>query len=97
MRKPRPSAWLPSDYDIADIAAIKALAAGNATESQQQRAVKWIVETVAATYDEPFRSELDGGSRETDFALGRAYVGRQIVKLINMPPALVAKLREKNG
>lgn len=94
-RKPRDQAWKPADYDLPDIAAVKAVAAGEATPDQQRRALDWIIKTAAATYDEPFRSDADGGERETNFALGRAFVGRQVVKLINMPERIVAELRKK--
>lgn len=95
--EPRPRAWLPADYDAADIEAVKAVHAGEADAYQQRRALEWIIKIVAGTYEEPFRSDGEGGERETSYALGRAYVGRQVVKAINMPPALIAKLRSNNG
>lgn len=95
--KPRDPPWLPAPYEVADIDAMKALAAGTATDFQQRQAVNWIVNIAALTYDEPFRSDADGGERSTSFALGKAHVGRQVMKLVNMPPDLVAKMRTKNG
>lgn len=94
MRKPRDPAWKPVDYELPDIAAVKALARGDANEDQQRRALDWIIKIAAGTYEEPYRSDADGGDRETTFALGRAFVGRQIVKLINMPEKVVAQLRK---
>ncbi len=97
-RKPRVPAWQPADYHpVHDIEALKALALGKASEGQQVRALKWILEQACQTYELSFRSDADGGDRETAFAEGKRHVGMQIVKLINLSPALVAKLRETNG
>lgn len=67
-------------FDRRDVAAIKALARGEASKEQQERALMWIVECVARTYADPF---VPGDARATDYALGCASVGRQIVTLIN--------------
>lgn len=90
-RKPAPRPWHPAPYSDVDTLAIKALAAGNANEGQQQRALKWIVETLCGTYDQPFRPGEDG-RRETDFACGKMFVGQQIVKQIKLPmPARMSR------
>lgn len=94
--KPRPHPWLPADYRYSDVVAIQALNAGTADPAQQKAALDWIINHAAETYGEPFRSDADGGSRDTDYALGKAKVGREIVKLINYSPALLAKLRNQN-
>ena len=96
-RKPRDPAWIPANYEPADVEAIKALHDGTADSHQQRRALNWIIETAALTYDMPFRSDADGGERDTSFALGRVFVGQQIVKLLKMSPQLIATLRNKNG
>lgn len=96
MRKPRDPAWIPADYDYHDIVAVQALARGEADASQQKRALDWFINTAAETYTQSFRSDADGGDRETAFAEGRRYVGLQAVKLVNMPPALAAKLRKSD-
>lgn len=95
--KPREHPWLPASYRYADIMAIQAVAAGKADEGQQKAALNWIINHAAETYEEPFRSDADGGTRDTDYALGKAKVGREIVKMINYPPAMLAQLRDKNG
>lgn len=95
-RKPRDAAWMPPTYDYADVIALKALAEGNANEAQQKRALDWIITTCAGTYELSFRSDADGGERETAFAEGRRFAGMQIVKLVNMAPALLSKLRKPN-
>jgi hypothetical protein len=53
-------------------AAIKALAAGNANEGQQQRALHWIVHTLCGTYDQPYRPASE---RDTIFACAKMFVG----------------------
>ena len=73
--------WLPCKYEVADVAAIQALQRGDASEHQQKRALAFIVNNVAATYDEPYFTD---SQRDTDYALGRAYVGRQIVKMTKL-------------
>ena len=88
--KQPPKPWLPAAYDIADVAAVQALQRGDATPDQMQRALRWIIETCAGTYDMSFRPG-DGGSRETDFAEGKRHVGNQIIKLSKINTAILRK------
>ncbi len=71
---------VPPPYDVADVSAIQALSRGTANEDQQRRALKWIIERAAGTYDFSFYP----GERETSFALGRVFVGQQVVKLTKL-------------
>lgn len=73
---------LAATYDEAEVAAVKAVAAGNASPEQQKRALNWIIQKAARTYDEPF---MPGQHDLTLNLLGRRNVGLQIVKLINVP------------
>lgn len=75
-----PPAFAQPACDDADHYALKALQAGVATADQQRRALKWIVEEAARTYDQPFRP---GAPDETNFACGRMFVGQQIVHQLN--------------
>lgn len=75
--------WKPVPYEKADVAAIQALLRGEANEHQQKRALKWLIEQAAGTYDMAYRPG-DEGRRDTDFALGRAFVGQQVVKLTRL-------------
>ncbi|MHB9436133.1 MULTISPECIES: hypothetical protein [unclassified Mesorhizobium] len=78
----------PATYDDLDVAAVKALAAGNASEGQQKRAIAWIVHKAAMTYDEVFvPGQPDVGHHLT----GRRNVGNQILKLVNTPIDLLRK------
>jgi len=72
---------IPPAYDLADISAMQALQRGDATPDQQVRALKWLIEQAAGTYQFHFYPD---SARATDFALGRAFVGQQIVKLLRL-------------
>ena len=84
MKKPiAAQPWHPAPYVDADTYAIKALAAGNASEGQQKRALAWIINTLCGTYDLSFRPDSE---RDTSFAEGKRHVGMQIVKQVNIIP-----------
>ena len=68
---------------------MQALERGEATKDQQARALRWVIVAAAATYDMPYRPGAEDGRRDTDFALGRMFVGQQIVKLIRMNLAAI--------
>lgn len=71
---------VPPPYEPADASAIQALQRGDASADQQQRALKWIIEQAAGTYEFQFYPS----DRETAFALGRGMVGQQVVKLLKL-------------
>lgn len=73
--------WKPPTWEPADAAAFKALQRGTATPEQQKRALEYVIHVAAGTYDWPFRPE---GERDTLIALGRQFVGKQIVFLVNV-------------
>lgn len=85
--------YLPPPADTKVRAAIRRLARGEATKDQQMLALNWIITRAAYTYDFHFRPSEDGGERDTAFALGRAFVGQQIVKIINMPGSVHDAMR----
>lgn len=85
--KPKPPAgasWAPVSYEPQDMHAVQALRRGDATPDQQKRALAWIIESAAGTYDLSYRPDSD---RDTAFAEGRRFVGLQLVKLLNLRPA----------
>jgi hypothetical protein len=84
-KKPAVNPWDAPELDDYDLRAIKAVAAGKASEGQQQLAIKVIVETIAATYDLPYRPGGAEGARATDFAAGKMFVGQRIVNAIKRP------------
>lgn len=76
------SPWLPAQYDLADASALQALARGEATPDMQKRALRWIIDRAADTYGFSYRPGAN--DRDTNLALGRQFVGQQIVKLLNV-------------
>jgi hypothetical protein len=82
---------IPADYELADADAIQALERGDADEQQQRRALTWIVNQAAGTY----QFHYYGSERDTAFALGRAWTGMQIVKLTKLN--LSALRRKQDG
>lgn len=75
-----PAAVTPADWEAADAAAIQALAKGDASEVQQQRALNWIINKACGTYDEGYRPDPSDHA----YAAGRRGVGLQIVKLLKI-------------
>jgi len=76
--------WRPAGYEDADAEAWQALARGAARPDQQKRALAWLIEKAAGTYDLSFRPGAQEGERDTVFAEGRRFVGLQIVKLLKL-------------
>jgi hypothetical protein len=88
VRKDRPPIVLPA-WEVADAAAIQACVRGDASPAQQQRAINWIIYGAANTYDFAF---MPGDTdRETNIALGRQFVGMQIVKLLSIKTAALRR------
>lgn len=79
------------DYGPADARAVKALYAGKASEAQQQRALRWIIEGACGFRDEPYRPD---SARDTTFNLGRQAVARQIMYLATLPENLIEQMKE---
>ena len=71
---------MPAGYESADVIAWQAIQRGDADEFQQRRALKWLIEEAAGTYEFQFYPS----DRETSFGLGRAFVGQQVVKMLNL-------------
>lgn len=82
MTKTARNPWDPANYEIPDVAAIQALARGDAAPEQQKRALKWIIESAAMTYDQSF---VPGHPEVGPFIEGRRSVGNQVVKLMKLP------------
>jgi hypothetical protein len=84
-----PPPYAPPPWDVADAAALQALAKGQATELQQQRALNWIIYQATATYDLEYRPD----SRDHAFASGRRFAGLEIVKLLKINTATFSKTK----
>lgn len=72
--------WKPVAWDEKAAGAIQAFARGEASPHQQKLAYLFIIERLAGTYEAHYYPGPEG-ARDTDFALGRAFVGQQLVKL----------------
>jgi hypothetical protein len=81
MTRRAPPQIAPPEYENADVAAIQALARGDASPEAQRRALDWIINAASATYDQSFHPD---SARLTDFAEGRRFVGNQVVKLTKL-------------
>lgn len=81
--------WKPPAYEDADATALQALARGTANPDQQKRVLDWIVTKACGTYDFPYRP--GGEDRDTNIALGRMFVGQQIVKLLKIKIGLLRR------
>lgn len=86
--------WSPVPYESADAFAIQALLRGEAEPHQQQRALKWIVETACSTYDQSFYPGGEEGRRNSDFAEGRRFVGNQIVKMTRLNVSAIRRMED---
>ena len=82
------AAWLPAPWELADVSAVQALQTGTADPEQQRRALDWIIMQAAGTYEMGYRPE---SARDTDFMLGRQFVGKQIVKLLKLSIAAMRR------
>ena len=82
--------FIPPPYDLADASAFQALQRGEAEPFQQQRALKWLIEQAAGVYEFQYYPT----DRDTSFALGRAFVGQQVVKLLRLN---TSQLRRNDG
>lgn len=71
---------IPADYDLSDVVSIQKLLAGAADAVEQKRALAWIINQAAGTYEFNYYPS----ERDTAFALGRCFVGQQIVKMTRM-------------
>lgn len=71
------------DYDNADLAAMKALQAGVATEGQQKRALDWFLYQAARI---SHVSYVPGDDAGTMFNEGRRFAGLVVVQLLKASP-----------
>lgn len=74
--------WAPPMIDLPELAALQAVARGNATADQQQRAMRFIVERICQRYEMPYCPGANG-ERDTAFALGRMCAGTILTSFLN--------------
>lgn len=86
----QPQGSVPAPITSSDASALQALASGTANDGQQKHALQWILEGACALPVWPYRES----QRETDIALGRQFVGQQIMGLLKVN---VSQLRKHEG
>ena len=79
----------PQELQVADLskrelAAIKQVAGGKASESDQVLAMSVIIKKLSRAYDLTY---VPGSPTASSFLAGRGFVGQQITKIINQPIA----------
>lgn len=74
--------WAPPAVNLQILAALQAVARGNATADQQQRAMVFIVEQCGWAYEDTWCPGVDG-DRNSAFAQGRRRVGTMLVSFLN--------------
>lgn len=92
LKKPDAAPWKPAPWEPADIASIQALARGDASPEQQRRAIDYIINDIAGTYDMSYRPDSE---RDSVFAEGKRFVGLSIVKAIKLNLALIRQVKSK--
>jgi hypothetical protein len=82
--------WSPvTKFEDADVFALQAIAAGNASAGQQQRALAFIREAICEDRRLSFMPGGEDGRRASDFAEGKRFVGIQIQRFLNMTPTRI--------
>ena len=82
--------WSPvARFEDADVFALQALAAGNASSGQQQRALAFIRDAICEGDRLSFMPGGEDGRRATDFAEGKRFVAVQIRRFLRMKPTTV--------
>lgn len=66
-------------------AAVQAIAAGNASESQQKFAIDFIIRELCQSFDDAF---LDN-DRDTTFLLGKQHVGKTLIFMTNFKLGMI--------
>jgi hypothetical protein len=74
------------DYTEAELWALRAVHRGEANPAQQKAAIDYLIRRVCETFDMPYRPD---SQRDTDFALGKMFVGQSIVWLCQYAPTKV--------
>ena len=74
------------DYVEADVQALRACNDGRATPDQQQRIIRWIINTGCCTYDASFRRGGVEAERDSIYAEGRRWVGLMLVHMLKYAP-----------
>lgn len=93
-KAPRPEPWKPADWDDEDAYAIQAFYFGRASETQQRRAVDFILNKICGIGDVSYRP---GDPTITAFAEGKRFVALQIAKFAQLNIAQVRGKQTEQG
>ena len=74
--------WKPGEYRPADIVALQALNRGEADPAQQKQVIDFVIRL--SRNDGALYFPGETGRRDTDYALGRLFVGETIVSLLGI-------------
>jgi hypothetical protein len=80
---PAPSPIEPAKFDDVVVYGLHAMADGDASPQQQKKVLEWIINQASRAAG-PGHYQPDS-QRNTDFALGRAFVGQQIIGILKIP------------
>jgi len=80
----------PAGFSSTDAIAVQAVASGTANDGQQKRALDWILKSACGLPLWPYRDS----ERETCLALGRQFVGQQIMGVLKVN---ISALRKKES
>lgn len=92
--KAKAPAYFAAPWELVDATALQALQRGEANADQQKRALDWIIEVGASTYQPTFHP---GEPDASAFAEGRRFVGMQIVKLLKINTNVLLNAKEKHN
>jgi hypothetical protein len=89
---------MPAEWVDEDAYAVQAMMHGRASEAQQLRAMRFIVENICGTYDQSYRPPaIDPDGRAAAFAAGKRQVGLELVKFANLNIAQVRGKQTEQG
>ncbi len=89
MSKPLRFPWQYGQVEKEAIFALQAVAQGVANETQQRRAIEFIISDLCESNRMSFYPG-DEGRRATDFAEGKRWVGLQIARILKIRPKMEA-------
>lgn len=72
----------PATFDEVIVYGLHGLADGNASAQQQKKVLEWIINQASRANGVHY---FPDHQRNTDYALGRAFVGQQIIGILKIP------------
>lgn len=82
----------PSKPPAHVVESFQAIEAGNANDTQQKKALEWLLNDLCKTYDMSYRP---GDQMATAFAEGRRAVGLEVVTMLKVNTSRLRQLEEK--